>query len=148
MRGVRGVRGVKGVKGIFMDSFQGNFKDGVTEGCYDCRYFSAVYLITRIMTIMSVVTYAVSRSAHFIAFSVIQSMMLVLAIVVIKPYKERLSVYGMVDVIFVLLIAMWSASLKGLLVAGTNNISRLFGIRARNFNAVTSSLYSYFAPLD
>ncbi len=33
---------------IFMDSFQGSFKDGVSEGRYDCRYFPAVYLIMRI----------------------------------------------------------------------------------------------------
>ncbi len=52
-------------------------------------------------------------------------MMLVLAIVVIKPYKEKLSVYGMIDVIFVLHMAMWSASLTGVQIAGTKDLKSL-----------------------
>ncbi len=44
-------------------------------------------------------------------------MMLVLAIVVIKPYKEKLSLYGTIDVIFVLFMAMSAASTTGVLIA-------------------------------
>ncbi len=70
------------------------------------------------------VTYGVSLSAYFIAFSAIQ-LMLVLIIVVIKPYKEKLSVYGTIDVIFVLHMAMWSASLTGVQIAGTKDLKSL-----------------------
>ena len=37
----------------FMDTFQGSFKDG-TNGTKDCRYFAAVYLMTRVVLYLSI----------------------------------------------------------------------------------------------
>ncbi len=107
---------------FFMDSFQGSFIDGVTEGRYDCRYFSAVYLITRIVTM---VTYAVSLSAYFTSLSIIQFMMLVLIIVIIKPYKKKLSVYGTIDVMFVMHMSLTAASSTGVQIAISKEIKSL-----------------------
>ena len=107
---------------IFMDSFQGSFKDGVTEGCYDCRYFSAVYLIARIVFFIA---YALTLSAYFYVIFVVILMTLALFVIVIQPYRKSLSIYGTVDVVFILLMAIWNGSIMALDTASTNAIKSL-----------------------
>ncbi len=52
-------------------------------------------------------------------------MMLVLIIVVIKPYKEKLSVYGTIDVMFVMHMSLTAASSTGVLIAISKEIKSL-----------------------
>ena len=79
----------------FMDAFQGCYKNG-TNGTRDCRYFAALYLITRV---------AVHTS---LAFSSVSSVFVaVLAVVVfllscIHPYKKN--VHNQLDIFFFLVI--------------------------------------------
>ncbi len=48
--------------------------------------------------------------------SVVLFIILVLVIVLVKPYKKKLSLYGRVDVIFMSLMALWNALLTCLIV--------------------------------
>ncbi len=91
-----------------MDSFQESFKDGVTEGRYDCRYFSAVYLVLRITLFIA---YAFTHTSLLLPISVVLCTVLILIIVLVKPYKKKFSIHGRVDVLFMSFLILWNASL-------------------------------------
>ena len=88
---------------IFMDAFQGYYKDGTNETC-DYRYFSALYLITR-FTLFTVHAFTID----VLFFSVGQFVLIALAllIAIIQPYKARFAIYNRVDTMFVLLLSLW-----------------------------------------
>ncbi len=97
-----------------MDSFQGSYKDGVTEGRYDCRYFSAASSIVRVIMF---ITYALTLSGYFYTFSVFLFLILALIFISVKPYRRNWYVYGRTDVIFILLLAMWSAGITCIMIS-------------------------------
>ena len=78
----------------FMDIFQGSFKDG-TNGTRDCRYFAAVYLITRVVLYLSVGISIITFNTTMIS-SVLLFLIVLLA--VFQPYKELL--YNKFDIWF------------------------------------------------
>ena len=88
---------------IFIDAFQGCFKDG-TNGTHDCRYFAALYLITRFTLF---VVYAFTVDILF--YAVAQFILIVFAVLIatIQPYKVQFAVYNIVDTVFILLLALW-----------------------------------------
>ena len=92
---------------IFIDSFQGVYKDGVVEGKYDYRYFSAAFFITRIALLL---TYMLTLTGYFYSLSVVILMMHALILMIVKPYKEKYSIYLTSNIVFLSLAAMWSAS--------------------------------------
>ena len=78
-----------------MDTFQGSFKDG-TNGTRDCRYFAAIYLMTRVLLYLSlgisIVTFSNSTiNSIFLAIVVLLAMF--------QPYKE--SLYNRLDICLV-----------------------------------------------
>ena len=90
---------------MFMDAFQGCYKNG-TNGTRDCRYFAALYLITRV---------AVHTSLAFSSVSFTNSVFAaVLAFIVfllscIHPYKKM--VHNQLDIFFFLIILVGLSSL-------------------------------------
>ena len=88
---------------IFMDAFQGWYKDGTNRTC-DCRYFAALYLITR-FTIFTVHAFTID----ILFFSVSQFVLIAVAmlIAISQPYKAQFAVYNIVDTVFILLLALW-----------------------------------------
>ena len=87
----------------FMDTFQGSFKDG-TNGARDCRYFSAIYLMTRVVLYLSVGISIVTFNT-----STISGVLLVVIVLlaVFQPYKE--SLYNRLDIcLLVTLIVIFS----------------------------------------
>ena len=96
---------------IFTDSFQGVYKDGVVEGKYDYRYFSAAFFITRIALLL---TYMLTLTGYFYSVSSLIFMVFALILMIVKPYKEKYSTYLTANIVFLLLAAMWSASLVAL----------------------------------
>ena len=95
---------------IFIDSFQGSYKDGVVEGKYDYRYFSAAYLIMRIALFL---TYTLTLSNYFYIISAIILLLLALVVSITKPYREKLSAYVTVDIVMILLLAIFYISAVG-----------------------------------
>ena len=77
---------------IFMDTFQGSFKDG-TNGTRDCRYFAAVYLIVR-------VALYISLGISIVTFNItlINGVLLLFCwlLVIFQPYKK--SLYNKIDI--------------------------------------------------
>ena len=72
----------------FMDSLQGCYKDG-SEGTRDCRYFSAIYFLLRILTNG---VYSLLYTYNVIIFFVIYLFLLLILVVIImqQPYKKDL----------------------------------------------------------
>ena len=98
---------------IFMDAFQGCYKDG-TNGTRDCRYFGALYLIIRIISF-----FVLALTVDVLFFAVGQFMLIVFAmlIAIIQPYKAEFAIYNIVDTVFILILALWYCTLLCLEVA-------------------------------
>ena len=88
---------------IFVDAFQGCYKDG-TNGTYDCRYFAALYLITRFTLF---VVYAFTVDVLFYAVGQFLLIVFAMLIAIIQPYKAEFAVYNKVDTVLILLLALW-----------------------------------------
>ena len=89
----------------FMDTFQGSFKDG-TNGTRDCRYFAAIYLMTRVVLYLSLGISIVTFNT-----SMISGVLLVVIVLlsVFQPYKE--SLYNRLDIcLLVTLMVMFSSA--------------------------------------
>ena len=67
---------------IFIDAFQGYYKDG-TNGTRDCRYFATALIICRIVLFL---IYAFSPTALFYGVAALVFMGLAMAIVIMQPY--------------------------------------------------------------
>ena len=84
---------------MFVESFQGQYKDG-TNGTHDFRMFSALFLILRILVLLSLVV----RCHHAWISLLIGCLFCVVAscfYATIRPYKSNLSNNGYLDVRFV-----------------------------------------------
>ena len=92
---------------IFMDAFQGCYKDG-TNGTRDCRYFGALYLIMRIISF-----FVIALTLDVLGYAVIQFMLIVfvMLIAIIQPYKAEFAIYNIVDTVFILILALWYCTL-------------------------------------
>ena len=91
----------------FMESFQGCYKDG-TNNTWDCRYFSGVYLLLRIMLFT---LYSITLTSLFYTFATILFITMAILIITIRPYKQRYAVYNKVDAIMVLIQALSTSSI-------------------------------------
>ena len=99
---------------IFIDGFQGCYKDG-TNGTRDCRYFAAAFLFVRILLF---IVFSLSLTGLFYGAAVLVFIPLVIAIVVVQPYKPRFSTYNAVDSVLVLLLALTCATAVCIDLAG------------------------------
>ena len=88
----------------FMDAFQGCYKNG-TSGTRDCRYFAAVYLITRVAVYLSLVFTLVSKTN-----SVLIALLLVVILLIsgFQPYKQQ--IYNYLDIFFLVSVVLLASS--------------------------------------
>ncbi len=107
---------------IFIDSFQGSYKNGVGEGRYDCRWFSMVYLITRVAFF---VLYASTLSGYYYAAGVTMMVLIVLLVFAVRPYRRALSSYTRLDVFFLLMIALWYSTLVSSMISSSKALKSL-----------------------
>ena len=93
---------------IFIDAFQGCYKNGTETGTRDCRYFAALYFIARITLL---IVYAATLSALFYAVGLLVLIALASLVAIIQPYRQELAVYNTADVILILMMAAWYGSI-------------------------------------
>ena len=86
----------------FMETFQGSFKDG-TNGTRDCRYFAAIYLMTRVLLYLSL---AISI-ATFNNSTINSVLLLVVLLAMLQPYKESLYNICLVVTLMVVISSEW-----------------------------------------
>ena len=90
---------------IFMDTFQGNYKDG-TNGTRDLRFFSGLYLLLRVVVYTStVVTYRIASYAYTTSVIAVAAVSVALA----QPYKNYY--HNFTDASLIILLTMLYATL-------------------------------------
>ena len=87
---------------ICLDSFQGYYKDG-TDGTRDCRWFSSLYLLSRIMLFL---VYGLVKES-FYSFASIMLLFLIALIIIFQPFKPQYGVYNTIHSLLFLNLAMW-----------------------------------------
>ena len=96
----------------FMDVFQGCYKNR-TDGSYDRRWFSAVYLVARIAFLAVFAMTQNTLMTHF--FETMLLMLTAIVVGIVQPYK--LYVYNILDVVLILAGALVYCSLSIDLIA-------------------------------
>ena len=99
---------------IFIDAFQGCYKDG-TNGTRNCRYFAAAFLLARILLF---IIFTLTQTTLFYGAALLVFILLVMVIPIVQPYKPRFSTYNAVDSVLVLLMALWCATIVCVTIAG------------------------------
>ena len=93
---------------VFLDSFQGCYKDGTESGVRDCRWFSAVPFIARLMIFSS---YNITITPLFPCSVLIIFHVLALITVVVEPFKPSLRSHQVDSIVYVGLFACLNASI-------------------------------------
>ena len=73
---------------VFMDIFSGCYRTRP----FDCRYFSAVYLIIRIINL---ITFSLTLSRYYYPFAATLSLLVAMIITVVQPYRNH--IYNKLD---------------------------------------------------
>ena len=92
---------------VFLNSFQGRYKGGTELGVPDCRCFSAVPLITRLMIFSS---YNITITPLFPCSVLIIFHVLALITVVVEPFKPSLRSHQVDLIVYVGLFVCLNAS--------------------------------------
>ena len=91
---------------IFMDTFQGCYKDG-TNGSRDCRWFAGLYLFIRILIVVFI---GVTNTRFFLPLVGCALLILLLLTAVLQPYKanahNRINIFFLLVMVFIVLSAM------------------------------------------
>ena len=98
---------------IFIDAFQGCYKDG-TDGTRDCRYFAGLYLLIRLVLF---IFFAITHSAYYYAVGVLVLIGVAMLLTIFQPYKAEFRTYNAVDSVFILTLAMWYGTILCLNIA-------------------------------
>ena len=96
---------------IFMDAFQGCYKDGTT-GTRDYRYFSAIYVGTRLLLL---IIYTLTLNTY--SWSLVSMVFAIVSILctIFQPYKSP--IYNLIDAIIFFATALWGFSIQAVTVA-------------------------------
>ena len=85
----------------FMDVFQGCYKCGTGTSTWDCRYFSAVYLLLRIALF---IVYSQTLSMSYFMITAVLLMITAALVAIVRPYKY--SFVNVIDTVLLLAIAI------------------------------------------
>ena len=86
----------------FVDSFQGCYKDGTEPGTFDCRWFSSLVLLIRLILFM---LYGVTLSMIFFVFGLIAVLIFLITAINIQPFKKDASYYPITEMTFYILFS-------------------------------------------
>ena len=96
----------------FMDTFQGCYKNGIEPGTRDCRWFSAMYLLVRVLVFLA---FALSPTAMSFVFFAILLLTFVMVLLKVQPYKPIFAHYMPVN--FFLLLVLFVTAFAGYNIA-------------------------------
>ena len=74
----------------FMDTFQGCYKNGMEPGTRDCRWFSAMYLLLRVLAFLA---FALSPNVVWLVLMSMLLLTFVMVLLKVQPYKPNYSHY-------------------------------------------------------
>ncbi len=94
---------------IFVDTFQGSFKNGTESGTRDCRWFSLFHFVLRGMAF---VMFFLCPTAMFLVYASIVLTLLSLSFIVFQPFKEN-GKHNLLTPIFILYLSCVFLGLEG-----------------------------------
>ena len=94
---------------IFVDSFQGCYKNGTEPGTRDCRWFSAAYLVLRCICFF---LYGITLSTTFYPSFILFTFSFIILLVVVQPYKTSASGHLKANIVFLSIISMSVAAIS------------------------------------
>ncbi len=127
---------------FFVESFQGCYKDGIVEGKYDLRYFSAFYLILRFVLFL---IYAITPNSLFFPSMTVVIAILIMVSAALQPFKKKYAIYGKIELVLLTLFLIWFALCTLRLLAAIKQPQYVFGILI--LVAVVGSLPLLYLPL-
>ena len=95
----------------FVKTFNQYYKDGSEEGTMDCRWFAAVYPIMRFASFL---TYTLTLNGFYFRLSVPLTLVFVILIIAVQPYKKEYAFFNIVDAVIMLFVALFYACVDGL----------------------------------
>ena len=121
----------------FVDSFQGCYKNGTEPGTFDCRWFSTLVLLIRLLLF---IIYGMTLSMIFFVYGLIALVVFLIALINIEPFKKVASHSPSTDIVFYTLLCITYIAL----IARDNVTTQTFV-----FNVVTLILIflTAFAPI-
>ena len=96
---------------IYVDSFQGCYKDGTEPGTFDYRWFSALMLLTRPIYF---VIYDLTLSMMSFTYGLILIATVLILLINIQPYKKTAVRYPSTDTTFFILLALCLSGIFGM----------------------------------
>jgi len=94
---------------IFTDSFQGCYKDGTEPGCRDCRWYSAVVFVLRLLIFSSF-----GFLFSFISFCVVFIVSTAILTIIVNPHKPQFKHHSDHFVVFLIFLACVLTCARGL----------------------------------
>ena len=106
---------------VFVDSFQGYYKDGTEPGTFDCRWFSTVMLVNRLFLF---IVFSLTLSTMYYIYAIIVLATFLIATINIQPFKKGSTVhFHSTDLIFSFILSYSYIAVVGILLTGTKNDS-------------------------
>lgn len=102
----------------FIDSFQGCFKNGTKPGTRDCRWFSAMYFLLRVL---GFITFAILPNVMYFVFAVLLLLIFVVALVMIQPYHSNRAHHTAINTFFIILMVLVYINIAGMSLAVATN---------------------------
>ncbi len=96
---------------VFMDSIQGCYKDGTELDGRDCRWFSAVPFLVRLIIFA---LFAISKSMYFLANCVMILVLYTILLIIVEPHKPQFKHHSHHSIIFILLLCCCIMCAEGL----------------------------------
>ena len=103
---------------VFVDSFQGCYKDGTEPGTFDCRWFSVLMLLTRPLLF---IVYALTLSTMFFSYALVFIVTVLIILINIQPYKKTAVRYPSTDSTFIVFLSISYSAILGLDTSSITN---------------------------
>ena len=87
----------------FVDSFQGCYKDGTEPRTFDCRWFSSLVLLIRLLLF---ILSGMTLSMMFFVYGLIALLVFSIVAVNIQPFKNVATNYFITDIVFYILLCL------------------------------------------
>ena len=87
----------------FVDSFQGCYKDGTEPGTFDCRWFSTLIHLIRLLFF---IIYGMTLSMMSFVYCLIAFLTFSIVAINIQPYKKVACRYSIMDTVFYILLSL------------------------------------------
>ena len=103
---------------VFVDSFQGCYKDGTEPGTFDCRWLSVLMLLTRPL-LFSI--YALTLSGMFFPYAIVFIVTILIILINIQPYKTSVVCYPSTDSTFFVFLSISYSAILGMDISSITN---------------------------